>query len=112
MAKSVNQDLVLAKAAIVKRRSAEEKAETLRLKVTDILERRLEDIDEDLDKMTAQQRWNTLLGLAPYAMRKLQVADASIKKAVDDEEDELTKLAKQKAKLKEEVAQINATYNN
>lgn len=87
-------NLAISKEAIQKRRDAEEKSEHLRVKVTALLEKSLSEIESDLAEMSPKERWDTLSKLAPYAMRKLQPADTNIRKPADDDEDELTRMAK------------------
>ena len=75
-----------------RRKQMEENSEDLRIKLTELIREEIPQIKQDLEKMTAKDRCDTIAKLAPYVLPKL------IQKPVNDgpdeeEKDELKELA-------------------
>ena len=75
-----------------RRRQAEEGAEELRIKLTELIKKQVPQIEKDLSEMTAKERCDTIAKLAPYVLPKL--VQMPVNDGPDDEEkDELKELA-------------------
>ena len=75
-----------------RRQQAEEGAEELRIKLTELIKKQVPQIEEDLKKMTAKERCDTIAKLAPYVLPKL-VGSLQTGDSEEVEVDELSELA-------------------
>lgn len=75
-----------------RRAQAEEGAEELRIKLTDLIKKQVPQIEKDLESMTAKERCDTIAKLAPYVLPKL-VGAPQLGDDGDEEQDELSALA-------------------
>lgn len=76
-----------------RRQQAEEGAEELRIKLTELIKKQIPQIEEDLRDMTAKERCDTIAKLAPYVLPKLIGAPQSGDIDDDENKDELAQLA-------------------
>lgn len=87
------QSKVAEKAAKKARRAqAEEGAEELRIKLTELIKKQVPQIEKDLESMTAKERCDTIAKLAPYVLPKL-IGSPNSPDNEEAEVDELTELA-------------------
>ena len=75
-----------------RRAQAEEGAEELRIKLTELIKKQVPQIEEDLKAMTAKERCDTIAKLAPYVLPKL-IGSPNSPDTDEVEVDELTELA-------------------
>ena len=75
-----------------RRAQAEEGAEELRIKLTELIKKQVPQIEEDLKAMTAKERCDTIAKLAPYVLPKL-IGSPNAADSEEVEVDELTELA-------------------
>lgn len=88
------QQMKVAEKAVKKARraQAEEGAEELRIKLTELIKKQVPQIEEDLKAMTPKERCDTISKLAPYVLPKL-VGSPNAIEGEEVEVDELTELA-------------------
>ena len=88
------QQLKVAEKAAKKARraQAEEGAEELRIKLTELIKKQVPQIEKDLESMTAKERCDTIAKLAPYVLPKL-IGSPNSPDNEEVEVDELTELA-------------------
>lgn len=79
-----------------RRKLIEESREEVQLKLTELIKKKLPDIEKDLDAMTPKQRCDTIAALAPYVLPKMMQTPA-ITEETEAETDELSELAETKA---------------
>lgn len=80
-----------------RRAQAEEGAEELRIKLTELIKKQVPQIEKDLQDMTAKERCDTIAKLAPYVLPKL-VGAPQIGDLDETETDELSELARRTSK--------------